>query len=370
MEGKREYYEVLDVSRDASEEEIRKSYRRLARQYHPDVNKAPDAEEKFKEINEAYQVLSDPEKRRLYDRYGRTMAPQSPFGEGVFQDFGFGDIFDTFFGTTTRGRERPRRGADLSYDLTISFEEAAFGCEKQVGLSRWETCSSCRGTGLAPGAQPAVCPACRGSGEIRRVTQSFFGQLVNVYTCDRCSGEGRIITQPCADCSGRGSRRANRRISVKIPAGIDDRQTIRLSGEGEGGPKGGSPGDLYVRISIRPHPLFKREGNDIIYELPINVAQAALGDEIAVPTIDGTKENIRIPPGTQHGKLLKMKGKGIPYLRGGGRGDQLVIVSLVVPSHMTEEQTRLFKKLLQTFEDDDAQDEKGLFDKVRDAFGV
>jgi molecular chaperone DnaJ len=338
---KRDYYEVLGVARNASEDELKRAFRKLARQYHPDVNKSPDAEVRFKEIGEAYEVLSDPQKRRVYDQFGHAGLDSQ--GYGGFQGFeGFGSFadifeqFDTFFGGTARGRTRrgPQRGADLRYDLTITFEEAVFGTEKTLDIPRFETCGVCKGSGAEPNTEPTICPQCKGSGEMRRVQQSVFGQFVNVTTCGRCHGEGRIISTPCHACHGQGRVRKTRKLTVKIPAGVDSGQQIRLSGEGESGPKGGPAGNLYVVLEVKPHRFFKREGSDIFFELPISFAQAALGDRVEVPTIDGS-EVLTIPAGTQTGKTFRLREKGIPHLRGMGRGDQYVTVRVRTPTRLS-----------------------------------
>lgn len=370
MAIKRDYYEVLGVSRDASQDEMKKAYRRLAFQYHPDRNKDKDAEDRFKEINEAYETLSNPEKRAAYDRYGHAAAPQ--FGRG-FEGFDFGDlgtIFDTFFGGVRARRAAPERGADLWYNLTISFEEALFGCEKELEVVRSESCSLCHGTGSEPGSQPARCPSCNGTGEIRRTQRGFFGQFTNITTCERCHGEGRIITKPCARCGGLGKEHRVRNIVVTIPAGIDDGITIRLSGEGDSGSRGGPPGNLYVTLSVAEHEFLKRDGDDIIYDLAINFAQAALGAEIEVPTVDGGL-TLNIPPGAQSGRTFRIRGKGVPHFRGRGRGDQIVRVHVVTPESLDEEQKKLFRELAKTLGAASLpkeEGEKGFFDRVRDVF--
>ncbi len=372
----RDYYEVLGVSRTASQEEIKKAFRRLAMQYHPDRNKEPGAEERFKEINQAYEVLSDPEKRAAYDRFGHAGVGNG-MGATGFEGFnfgGFGDIFDAFFGgTMTRTRRGPVRGADLRVNLTLSFEEAVFGAEKQVEVTRNETCTICGGTGAEPGSRPERCPTCNGMGEIRRVQQSIFGQFVNVATCERCRGEGRVITQPCRECRGTGRQRRTRTLVVRIPAGVDTGSQIRLSGEGDAGAQGGPPGNLYILIHVQPHPYFKRDEDDILYELRINVAEAALGTEKRVPTVDG-EVLLKIPPGTQSDKVFVLRERGVPHLRGTGRGDQLVRVRVVTPTRLTAEQRRLFEKLAETFTEGDNETppdephEKGFFEKFKEFF--
>ncbi|MBI4759268.1 MAG: molecular chaperone DnaJ [Chloroflexi bacterium] len=372
MAYKRDYYEVLGVSRGASEDDVKKAFRRLARQYHPDVSKAADAEDRFKEINEAYEVLSDPDKRSTYDRFGHA-GLEGRLGGGAYSPFGdITDIFESFFGgmAGTATRRGPQRGADLRYNLTITFEEAVFGCEKDIEVPRWQTCGTCRGSGSEPGTQPARCPLCNGTGEVRRVQRSIFGQFVNVTICDRCQGEGRVITSPCPECRGRRQVRVTKKIRVTVPAGVDDGNQMRLTGEGELGTWGGPPGNLYVVLSIKKHRLFRREGNDILYDLKLNFAQAALGDEVAVPTVDGPVK-LSIPPGTQHGTVFFLREKGVPYVHSSRRGDQRVHVQVVTPTELTEEQRRLFAELAKTFGHEVVpQDERGFFDKVKDAFGV
>ncbi len=372
MSSKRDYYETLGVGRSASKEEIRKAYRRLAREYHPDVNKAPDAEARFKEINEAYQVLSDDEKRTTYDRFGRVDLPGG-FGTDFTGFGGLADIFEDFFGgfgvRTRRGRRSPTRGTDLRYNLTISFEEAVFGCEKEIEVSRSETCPACQGSGAEPGTSPMRCPQCNGSGEVRRVQQSIFGSFVNVSTCGRCQGTGEVITTPCRECRGNKQVERTRRIAVEIPAGVEEGISIRLTGEGENGTHGGPSGDLFVSLSVKEHPFFRRVDSDILLEVPINIVQAALGDDIEVPTLEG-KEQLHIPPGTQTGRVFRLPGKGAPYLRRNGRGDQVVTVRLVTPTHLNEEQKALLRELAKTLDDEGGPSNyKNFFDRMRDAIG-
>jgi len=375
MGSKRDFYEVLGVPRDASSDDLRKAYRRLARQYHPDVNKEPDAEEKFKEINEAYEVLSDPELRARYDRFGHT-GVQSGTGGGGFDGFGFGgfeDIFESFFGGmrgTGQARNRPQRGQDLRYDLTISFREAVFGCERELEVPRYETCPTCHGSGAKPGTTPARCSECGGTGEIRHVQRSVFGSFVNVTTCPRCRGTGEEIVSPCPECGGRKQVQRMRTLTVKIPPGVDTGTQIRLSGEGEYGTLGGPPGNLYVFITVEPHEFFVRRDNDIILEVAINVAQAALGDKIKVPTIDG-EEEIVIPAGTQSGTIHRLKGRGVPYLRKPGRGDQLVVITVEIPKKLSRQQEQLFLELSKTLGGAAIQPQgRGFFDRVKDALGL
>ncbi len=345
MRTHRDYYEILGVPKNASDEQIKKAFRRLAFQYHPDHNKDAEAEEKFKEINEAYEVLSDARKRASYDRYGRA-ATSDLFGFEDFSFGGLGDIFDAFFGATTARAQRrvPQKGADLRANITLSFEEAVFGADKEFEIWRVENCSLCHGIGSHPGTNPQKCPNCNGSGEVRRIQQSLFGRFTHTATCPSCRGEGTIITHPCRQCKGNGKEKVKRRLTVSIPPGIDESRQIRLSGEGDAGRYGGSPGDVYITVSIRPHKTFVRKGFDILCELPINFAQAALGDNIEVPTLYG-KTTLNIPPGTQNGKVFRIKGKGIPHLNSKGRGDQLVLIRVVTPQSMDMKQRRLFEEL-------------------------
>ena len=368
MAAKRDYYEVLGVGRSASSEEIKRAFRKLAFECHPDRNRDDGAAERFKELNEAYEVLSDPKRRATYDRFGHV---SEGFGQGFsdFDIFGFGDIFDSFFGgATRRAGRRAQRGSDLQYSLSISFEEAVFGCDKEIDIQRSENCPECGGTGCEKGSQPERCPECGGSGEVRRAQRSIFGQFVNVVPCQHCGGEGYIITKSCPECRGAGRKQNSRRIAVSIPAGVDDGSRIRISGEGNIGTKGGSFGDLYVILSVQQHDLFKRRGDSILYELPVNFVQAALGASIDVPTVDGTVK-LKIAPGTQTGKFFQLKGKGVPHLRGGGRGDQLVMVHVVTPEDISAEQRRLFQELEKTLGPASMpKGDRGFFHRFKDLF--
>ncbi|MBI2887937.1 MAG: molecular chaperone DnaJ [Chloroflexi bacterium] len=369
---KRDYYEVLGIERGASEEEVKKAFRRLAFQYHPDRNKEAGAEDRFKEINEAYEVLSDPEKRSQYDRYGHD-GLQGALGRGFegFEGFGgFGDIFDAFFGGTAgRARNAPQQGRDLQYPLELRLEEAAFGAEKELEVPRIERCAHCRGSRSEPGSQPVRCTTCNGSGEVRRAQQSIFGQFVNVAMCPTCRGEGQRITSPCSACGGAGRQQVSKKIRVTIPPGVDDSTQIRLTGEGDAGVRGGPPGNLYVVLSIRPHELFQRQDDHILYTLPINVVQAALGATLEVPTLDGPVP-LKVPPGTQTGAVFRLRGHGVQHLRGSGRGDEIVSIQVVVPERLTERQRQLFADLAATFEEEErASGERGFFDKLKDALG-
>ncbi len=349
MPVKREYYEVLGVGRDATAEEIRGAFRKLAFKYHPDRNRDDGAEEKFKELNEAYEVLSDTDKRAAYDRFGHG-ASEGSIGRG-FEGFdfgGFGDIFEAFFGgATTAARRAPQRGVDLHQGITITLEEAVFGCEKEISILRTENCSLCHGIGSSPNTQPKRCPNCDGSGQVRRVQQSIFGRFTNISTCPQCQGEGRIITDPCPQCRGIGREKCQRNISVKIPAGVEDSSRIRLSSEGDVGIRGGPSGNLYLDVSVREHKFFRRDGDDILYELPINFVQAALGAEVEVPTLDGNAI-LKIPAGSQTGRVLQLKNKGAYRLSGRGRGDQLVKLLVVTPDSLTKRERELFEEMAKT----------------------
>ncbi len=365
MSARRDYYEILGVPRNASQDEIKRAYRRLARQYHPDINKSPDAEARFKEINEAYEVLHDPARRANYDRFGRADMGEFDFGFG-----GLSDLFEDFFGFGMRPRgprTRAQRGADLRYDLAISFEEAAFGTEKEIEITRLDACPTCRGSGAEPGTEAMRCPQCNGTGEVRQVRQSIFGSFVNVATCPRCHGEREVVMTPCRECRGEKRVAKAKKLAVAIPAGVDSGLRLRLDGEGEAGLYGGSPGDLYVFLSVKKHAYFKRQDSNILLELPINVAQAALGDVVEVPTLDGPA-TLTIPAGTQTGETFRLKNKGIPHLRGDSRGDQLVTVYVVTPAHLTEEQKGLFQKLAKTLgKEVIPRSGKGFLDRIKDA---
>ena len=367
---KRDYYEVLGVDRNASEEDLKRAFRKLAFQYHPDRNKDSDAEARFKEINEAYEILSDTEKRSSYDRFGPD-GVQGGLGRGFegFEGFsGFGDIFDAFFGGTgSRGRQGAQPGSDLRTQIDLDFEEAVFGAEKQIEVDRYERCSRCAGKRSEPGSQPAKCTACNGSGEVRRVQQSIFGQFVNVATCSSCRGEGMRIATPCTQCRGAGKEHKPKKVMVKIPPGVDSGTQLRLSGEGDVGGRGGPPGNLYVAIAVRTHQHFERRNDDILHTLGVNLAQASLGTTAAVPTVDGDVE-MRIPAGTQSGQVFRLRGKGVPHLQSSGRGDQFVTVRVIIPSELTDEQKRLLAELGKTFHaQGNPKDDKGFLGKIIDA---
>lgn len=365
MSDKRDYYEVLNVPRGASKEEIKKAYRKLALKYHPDRNRSPEAEEKFKEISEAYAVLSDDEKRMQYDQFGhagiRGRYSWDEIFRGadfdrIFRDLGFGfggfdTIFDIFFGGRGRRRYGPQKGQDLRTALEITLEEAAFGSSTEVEVPKVEACETCRGTGAKPGSSPKKCPKCNGTGEVRRTRSFGYTRFTEIETCNKCRGKGVFIKNLCADCKGIGTVQRFRRIKLKIPAGIDDGHLLRLNGEGEPGIRGGPKGDLYVVVHVRPHKIFKRRGSDVLYEAHISFPQAALGTRIDVPTLNG-KAKLKIPRGTQTGTLLRLKGKGIPHLRGWGRGDQLVKVIVQTPTHLSRRQKKLLAELAKEMDEE------------------
>jgi molecular chaperone DnaJ len=374
-ERKQDYYDVLGIPRNASPDDIKKAFRRLAMQYHPDRNQDGGAEARFKEVNEAYEVLSDPDRRAMYDRFGHAAAQggDNPFARN-FEGFGFGglgDIFDAFFGgASSRTQRGPARGADVRKSITIDFTEAVFGVEKQFEVASAEVCSVCNGLRAEPGTQPERCPQCGGSGEVRRAQQSIFGQFVNVTMCDRCRGEGRIVTTPCKHCRGSGREKRKRTLSVKIPAGVDNGSQMRLTGEGEIGAHGGPRGNLYLAINVKPHEVFRREEDDVLLDLDLNYAQAALGDEVSVPTVEDEPHEMRIPAGTQGGELFVVRGKGVPHLRGGGRGDMIVRTNVVTPKNLSKEQKDLLKQLAASMGTTvTPQEDRGFMGKIKDALG-
>ena len=374
MSDKRDYYEVLSVSKTATPDEIKRAYRKLAMQYHPDRNKDEEAAARFKEINEAYEVLHDVEKRQLYDRYGHA-GLRGNGGSSDFSGFaGFGDIFEDLFGGFGRSgasqRRAPRRGADLRHLLNLTFEEAIFGVDKEIEVTRSDTCPVCNGSGAEPGTQPKRCPQCNGAGEVRRMQQTILGAMVNVSTCDRCNGEGELVSTPCHECRGYKRVQSTHRMTVQVPAGVDDGTQIRLAGQGEPGINGGPSGNLYVQLKVKQHKHFQRQENDILLDVRINYAQAALGDEIMVPTLDG-ETTLKIPAGTQTGKTFTLADKGVPFLRRTGRGDELVTVHVMTPESLTDDQRKLLKQLGKTLgKEIIEQPAKGILDKVKDAFGV
>lgn len=342
---KRDYYEVLGVHKNASETEIKKAFRKLAVQHHPDKNQGDkEAEEKFKEATEAYEVLSDAQKRAQYDQFGHAGVSGAGFGGGGFgagSPFGdiFNDIFGDIFGGGAGRRTQGRRGDDLLYNLEITFEQAAFGCEQKIEVPYAKRCSACNGSGAKPGTEPKICPTCRGAGQVR-YQQGFFSVS---KTCGQCNGEGKVVDDPCPECRGKGGVKDTKTLSVKVPGGVETGSRLKLSGEGGQGVKGGPNGDLYVAISVKEHPLFQREDDNVICEIPISFAQAALGCEIEVPTLDG-KVAMKIPDGTQSGKIYRLRGKGIPSLQGYGRGDQLVIVKVETPTNLNRKQKDLLEE--------------------------
>lgn len=377
MSTKRDYYEILGVDRKASAEEIKRAYRRLAKQYHPDVYKGGDGDQHFKEINEAHEVLSDPDKRSAYDRFGHAgvsgAAGAGPGGPGA----GFPDITDIFteffgggFGGFARGPQRgPVRGADLRYNLTIEFEEAVMGAEKEIEITREESCPRCTGTGAEPGTSPIRCPTCNGSGEVRQRQQTILGTFVNASTCPRCRGEGEIVTTACQQCNGERIVGVSRRLRVKIPPGVDDGTRIRLANEGAAGLRGGPNGNLYVFLNVKAHKYFRRQENDILLDLPVNIAQAVLGAELEAPTLDGVRP-VKVPPGSQPGKVLRLKGLGVPHLRGSGRGDMLFTVRVAIPTQLNDEQRRLFEQLAESLGSAADKPEGGFFERMKDALGL
>ncbi len=369
--SKRDYYEVLGVNKGASEDEIKKAYRKLARQYHPDVNKAADAEEKFKEVKEAYEVLSDGQKKATYDQYGHVDPNQGFGGAGGFGGDmgGFGDIFDMFFGGggQRRNPNAPQRGSDLQYTMTIEFKEAVFGKETELTIPRTEECDPCFGTGAKPGTKPETCSTCHGTGQQEVVQNTAFGRMVNRRVCPSCNGQGKIIKEKCSNCHGSGKTKKQRKISVKIPAGVDEGAQLRVTGEGEPGLRGGPPGDLYVVIRVKSHDFFEREGDDIYCEVPLTFAQAALGDEIEIPTLT-EKVKLKIPAGTQTNTYFRLKGKGVPRLRGYGQGDQHVKVVVITPTNLTDEQKDLLRQLGNISGQTTSENHETIFERMKKAF--
>lgn len=381
-ENKRDYYEVLGVEKGASDDELKKAYRKIAKKYHPDLN--PDnkeAEAKFKEANEAYEVLSDKDKRARYDQFGFAGVDPNfgggagggnPYGAGGM-GFDFSDIFDSFFGGGFGGGGRrqnpnaPRRGTDVEASVVISFEEAAKGCKKNVTYHQIENCPDCSGTGAAAGTQPKTCPNCNGSGQVRINQRTPFGVVQSVGTCDRCGGKGKIIETPCKTCDGKGRLRRQKTIEITVPAGIDDEQVLNVSGRGNAGSNGGPSGDLHVYISVRPHAIFQRRGNDVWCEMPVTFTQAALGADVTVPTLDG-KVSYHIHEGTQPGDVFKLKGRGIQSLHGRGRGDQYVQVTVEVPKNLSKKQKEILAEFDNNADEKNYQKRKNFFSKLKDLF--
>ncbi len=368
--SKRDYYEVLGLGKNASQEEIKKAYRKMARQYHPDVNKAADAEDKFKEAKDAYDVLSDDQKKAQYDQFGHV-DPNQGFGGG--QDFGggFGDIFDMFFGGGGGGNRRnpnaPQRGNDLQYTMTVEFKEAIFGKEMDINIPRTENCDTCHGSGAKAGTKPETCGGCHGSGQQEVVQNTAFGRIVNRRVCTSCNGSGKIIKEKCGTCHGAGKVKKTRTIHIKIPAGVDDGAQLRVSGEGEGGTRGGPSGDLYVVIRVKSHEFFQREGNDVYCEVPLTFMQAALGDEIEIPTLT-EKVKLKIPAGTQTDTYFRLKGKGVPHLRGFGQGDQHVKVIVMTPTNLSEDQKDLLRQFGKQSGEHTHEQSQSIFERMKRAF--
>ena len=376
MADKRDYYEVLGVSRNASDDEIKKAYRKEAKKYHPDLHPGDkEAEAKFKEINEAYGVLSDAEKKQRYDQFGHAGVDPNyggggGSGFGGFDGFDFGDIFSDIFGGFGGGGRRrngPVRGQDVRQVIDITFEEAAFGCKKKLTLTRAEKCDTCKGTGAKPGTQPVTCSKCGGSGQVRTQTRTPLGYMTNVTTCSQCHGTGTIISDPCRDCRGTGRVRKTRTIEVDIPAGIDNGQTMQLAGKGEPGERGGPSGDLLITVRIKPHQMFKRDGYNVYIELPVTFVQAAVGATVKVPTLDGLVE-YDIPEGTQPGSVFRLRGKGIPYIRSKNRGDEFVTVDVEVPKGLSQKQKELLREFEALSEGKNYKKQKGFLDKMKDLF--
>ena len=373
---KRDYYEVLGVSKGASEDEIKKAYKKLARKYHPDMNPGDkEAEEKFKEVNEANEVLSDPDKKARYDQFGFAGVDPSygggagGYGAGGF-DFGdLGDIFGSFFGGGFGGggqrrRNGPQRGESIRMSVSVDFLEAAFGCEKEITVDRSEECPTCKGNGCAPGTTPEVCPECHGSGTVTQAQRTPFGVMQTQAACGKCRGTGKIIHQPCPECHGNGRARKRKTVKVNIPAGIDNGQTISLRGQGHAGKNGGPSGDLLITVMVKPHDIFRREGTAVFCEAPITFTQAVLGAEMEIPTIDG-KVKYSIPEGTQTGTVFRLRGKGIPVLNGHGRGDQYVTVTIETPKGLNKEQKEALKKFSETLGEGNYEKQRSFFKKFK-----
>ena len=375
-ERERSYYEILGVDRTADDAAIKRAFRKLAQQWHPDVSSEPAAVERFKEINEAYQVLSDPKRRQVYDMVGRAGLGDmggagAPFGEGFS---GFGDLFDAFFagmGGAGGGARRGRRpaGSDLRYDLRIGFADAVRGIEKEIDFDLLDRCETCGGTGVSPGSVPSTCSACGGRGEVRTVRQTMLGQMVNVTQCSRCGGEGRVIDSPCTACRGDGRVQRHKKLRVTIPAGIDEGHQIRLSSEGEAGLRGGPPGSLYVAVHVTPHPSLRREGTELYHDLDISITQAALGTRVHVPTVEG-EEEIELRSGMQPGTEIRLRGKGVPHLRRpGSRGDLHVVVHVAVPTKLSRKQRELLEQLAAESGEPVLPGPGGIIDRMRDVLG-
>ena len=372
MANEVDYYVILGVTRTATDAEIKKAFRKLAQQWHPDVNTDAGAQERFKEINEAYQVLSDPQRRQTYDTFGK--AGLGGDGGAGFDPSAFGsfsDIFDAFFGGSTAGARRghPTAGSDLRYDLRITFEDAVKGADKEIEFPVYGKCETCGGSGAAPGSEPVVCDNCGGRGEIRTTRRTMLGQMVNVTACPKCHGEGKLVTDPCPTCKGEGRTERKRTLRVTIPAGIDEGHQIRLSNEGEVGVRGGPAGSLYVAVHVTPHPHLRREGTELIYEADVSIVQAALGTTISVPTVDGD-EQVEVKAGTQPGTEIRLRGRGVPHLRRtGSKGDLHIFVNVVVPAKLSKRQRELLAEYAVESGEVVALGHGGILDKVRDALG-
>lgn len=375
--AKRDYYQVLGVSRNASQEDIKKAFRQMARKYHPDVNKDdPQAEAKFKELAEAYEVLSDPERRALYDQYGHA-AFERGMAATDFVDFfarsPFEDIFDMFFedifGPTTRrgGRRAPQRGSDLQTEIEITLEQAYSGLEKNIEISRLVICSSCQGSGARPGTTPGSCPVCRGSGQVQFRRKVIFGDFITTSTCDRCQGTGEVIGTPCPDCKGKKRKRVRERIKIKIPAGVPDHARLRVSGKGNDGAVPDYPGDLFVDINIKPHRIFRRENNDIYCEKKITITQATLGAKVEIPTLNG-REAIEVPPGTQPGTVFELKKKGLPYLEGHGKGSLYINMVVEVPKNLAPEEKEILRKFAKLRGEEVSEEDSSIIGRLKKAF--
>ena len=383
MATKRDYYEVLGVNKNATDEELKKAYRKLAKKYHPDANpdNKAEAEAKFKEVNEAYENLSDPQKRRMYDQFGHD-GPQGfggaggPFGGGGyysystsdFGDFGdLGDIFSSFFGggfgsrSSSRKQTGPRKGADLTFSMDITFEQAFLGVEKEIIVTRDETCDACHGNGAKPGTSVTKCPTCNGTGQVTAVQNTILGQMQTRRTCTACHGTGEVIKEPCEKCHGTGKIRKQPKIKVKIPAGIDDNQTVVLRGEGESGEKGGPKGDLYITVRIKRHSIYTRKGNQVMCEIPITITQATLGSELEIPMVDGTKEKYKIPEGTQTGTKFTIRNKGFKSINSSSIGDFVFTVTVQTPKRLTKEQRDLLMQLAKTMNEQPPVKKRGIF---------
>ena len=368
MPTTRDYYEILGVPRSADSDSIRSAYRALAKRYHPDVNKEPGAEERFKEVNEAYGVLSDEQRRSAYDRFGHAGLSGMPFGAGAgFEDLG--DLFDEFFRgfgmSTGRSRRSPRKGADLQTVVPLTFEESISGVEKEVEITRMEVCAVCRGSRAEPGTTPTRCPVCQGTGEERRMRQTFLGSMVNVAVCSKCGGLGEIISSPCKNCRGKGVERKTRKLKVPIPPGVDDGTQIRLSGEGEPGTFGGPAGNLFILAQVKPHEYFLRRNSDLWLQLGINFTQAAMGADVNVETASG-ETTLHIPAGTQPGQVFRLRGKGIPHLQQGGRGDLFVVVNILIPATLTAEQKKQLMQLGIAYDSPPKPQKHTLLDSLKD----